>query len=109
MTNPNLDISMLVVAGSAFAEDGSLFDGQLSISNVPENLAPAALPSFLDPGILITVQPVGVTFSPPAPITFPNIDNLPPGSGTDLWSLDPLTGQFIVVGTGEASASDECC
>src|SRR6056297_2111432 len=79
--NPNLGISMTVVAGSAMAEDGSLFDGQLSISEVPGGLAPAALPDFLEPGLLITVQPVGVTFSPAAPITFPNFDNLPPGSG----------------------------
>ena len=105
--NPGLEISMTVVANSAMAEDGSPFDGQLSISEVPDGLAPAALPSFLEPGLLITVQPVGVTFDPPAPITFPNIDNLPPGSGTDLWSLDPESGQFIVVGTGEVSADGE--
>lgn len=101
--NPNLGISMTVVAGSAMAEDGSPFDGQLSISEVPGGLAPAALPDFLEPGLLITVQPVGVTFSPPAPITFPNFDNLPPGSETDLWSLDPELGQFAIVGTGRVS------
>lgn len=105
--NPNLGISMTVVAGSAMAEDGQLFDGQLSISEVPDGLAPAALPDFLEPGLLITVQPVGVTFSPPAPISFPNFDNLPPGSETDLWSLDPELGQFAIVGTGRVSADGE--
>ncbi len=107
VTNPNLNISMTVFAGTAMAEDGSLFDGQLSISEVPNALAPAALPSFLEPGLLITIQPVGVTFTTPAPITFPNFDNLPPGSGTDLWSLDPESGQFIVVGAGEVSADGQ--
>jgi len=107
VTNPNLDIEMTVVANSAMAEDGSLFDGQLSISEVPNALAPAALPDFLEPGLLVTIQPVGVTFDPPAPITFPNFDNLPPGSGTDLWSLDPESGQFVVVGTGEVSADGQ--
>jgi RHS repeat-associated protein len=107
VTNPNLDISMTVFAGTAMAENGTLFEGQLSISDVPEALAPAALPDFLEPGMLITIQPVGVTFTTPAPITFPNFDNLPPGSGTDLWSLDPESGQFVVVGTGEVSADGQ--
>ena len=38
------------------------------------------------------------------PITLPNIDNLAPGSETDLWSLDPEAGEFVVVGTGRVSA-----
>ena len=103
VVNPNLDISVTVPPNTAKGEDGSNFMGSLSISEVPEGLAPAALPEELDPGLLITIQPVGVTFSTPVPITFPNIDNLAPGSEVDIWSLDPVTGQFIVVGTGLVS------
>ncbi len=102
--NPNLDITVEVPAGSAQAEGGGLFTGELSISEVPEGLAPAALPPELDPGLLITIQPVGVTFDTPAPISMPNIDGLAPGSEVDLWSLDPDTGTFVVVGTGVVSA-----
>ncbi len=104
VTNPGLGISMTVLAGTALDEEGNLFAGELSISEVPGALAPAALPAFLQPGLLITIQPVGVTFSTPAPITFSNgIDNLRPGSETDLWSLDPEAGIFVVVGTGQVS------
>ena len=79
------------------------FTGQLSISEVPNNLAPAALPDRFDPALLITIQPVGVIFDTPAPLTFPNLDNLPAGSEVDIWSLDPEAGIFVVVGVGQVS------
>jgi len=102
--SPSLGVSIAVPPFTARAGDGSLFTGQLSISVVPEGLAPAALPEELNPGLLITIQPVGVTFDTPVPITFPNNDNLLPGSETDIWSLDPKTGMFTIVGTGLVSA-----
>ncbi|MCB0062781.1 MAG: hypothetical protein KDE19_11720, partial [Caldilineaceae bacterium] len=105
--NPTLDIEMEVAPFSAQDEFGTDFSGQLSISPVPEALAPAALPEELDPGLLITIQPVGVTFDPPAPISFPNTDNLPPGSEVDIWSLDPDEGIFVIVATGRVSADGQ--
>jgi RHS repeat-associated protein len=105
--NPTLDIQIKVVPFSAQGQGGVDFTGQLSISPVPEALAPAALPEELDPGLLITIQPVGVTFDPPAPITFPNTDNLPPGSEVDIWSLDPNAGVFVIVATGRVSADGQ--
>lgn len=103
VSNPTLKISMVVPPNTARSEDGNLFSGQLSISPVPENLAPAALPPELNPALLITIQPVGVTFDQPVPLTFPNTDNLPPGTETDIWSLDPELGAFVIVGTGKVS------
>jgi RHS repeat-associated protein len=101
--NRRLGVVMEVPAFSARNELGSFFSGELSISEVPAGLAPAPLPDQLDPGLLITIQPVGVRFDPPAPITFPNIDSLSPGSEINLWSLDPETGSFIIVGRGRVS------
>lgn len=101
--NPNLEILMAVPAYTALDEDGSYFTGDLSISDVPLGLAPAALPENLSPGRLITIQPVGVTFDTPVPITFPNEEGLEPGNELDLWSLDPESGSFVVVGTGRVS------
>ena len=46
----------------------------------------------------ITIQPAGVRFNPPARLTFPNTDNMPPGSDLNLWSLSPDTGTFSIVG-----------
>jgi RHS repeat-associated protein len=103
VVNPTLNIAMTVGANTAVTDDGSAFGGELSITRVPEELAPAKLPDELGQTSLITIQPVGVTFTTPAPITFPNTDNLPPGEGTDLWSLDPKSGSWVIVGTGRVT------
>ncbi|MFB3076521.1 MAG: PKD domain-containing protein, partial [Lysobacterales bacterium] len=102
--NPSIGVSIMVPPHTAKNPDGTDFIGALTISEVPDGLAPAALPDELQPGLLITIQPVGVIFDPPVAITFPNIDNLAPGNEVDIWSLEPASGQFVIVGTGEVSA-----
>ena len=99
------DVSITVAADSALGDDGLPFNGSLSISEVPEGLAPAAMPAALAPGLVITIQPVGVTFPVPVPITFPNYNNLPVGSLVDIWSIDPDEGVFAVVGIGEVKSN----
>ncbi len=105
VTNAALGVTLEVPPASARNPDGSLFVGELTISEVPDALAPAPLPGTLQPGLLITIQPVGVTFNPPAPVTFPNRDGNAPGNETNLWSLDPNEGAFAVVGTGSVQAN----
>ena len=105
--NEELDIELQVPAGMALAEDGSPYNGELWISEVPRGLAPAALPEFLDPGLLITIQPVGVRFAQPVPITFSNPNGYPPGAELDLWSIDPEQGEFVIVGTLRVSSDGE--
>ncbi len=107
VSNDTLGVSIHVPPHTAKAEDGSDFTGQLSISLVPRDLAPMPLPDLLDPALLVTIQPVGVTFSTPIPITYPNLDGLAPGSEVDLWSLDPDSGQFAIVGKGQVSADGQ--
>lgn len=104
VANPTLGAVLTIGPNTARNPDGSNFSGMVSISVVPEGLAPAALPANLGPGLLVTIQPVGVRFDTPVPLTLPNVDNLPPGAELDLWSLDPQTGQFVVVGRGRVSA-----
>jgi YD repeat-containing protein len=104
VTNPDLGISVTIPPHTAKDQNGNDFTGQMSISLVPRGLAPAELPAFLDPGLLATLQPVGVTFTTPVPVTFPNFDNLATNNAVNLWSLDANLGTFAIVGTGEVSA-----
>ena len=103
VTNPNLGVSITIAPGTAINSDGTPFTGDMSISLVPEGFAPAPLPETLEPGLLVTIQPVGISFTTPAPITFPNFDGLSPGSEVDIWSLDPDTGEFTIVGIGQVT------
>ena len=102
--NAVLGISLTVPPHTAMNEDGTEFTGQLSISLVPQGLEPAALPANLQFGQLITIQPLGVSFDTPVAITFPNIDNLVAGTETNIWSIDPLIGEFTIVGSGQVTA-----
>ena len=103
--NPNIGVTLIIAPDAAKDEQGNPFTGDITISEVPLELAPVELPAELQPAILITIQPVGVTFDPPAQISFPNRDNLPTGTRTELWSLDPDRGRFQVVGVGSATAT----
>ncbi len=107
VTNAALGVSITIPPHTAKNPNGTDFTGQMSISEVPRGLAPAPLPDTLDPALLVTIQPVGITFATPVPITFPNLDQLPVGNEVDIWSLDPATGAFSIVGTGEVSADGQ--
>ena len=103
VTNPSLGVTLSIPPHTARNADGTDFTASLSISEVPQALAPANLPPELEPALLITIQPVGVTITDPVPLTVPNIDGLPPGSALDLWSVDVESGSFTVVGTAVVS------
>src|SRR5260370_17029804 len=56
------------------------------------------------PRFIVTIQPVGTRFDPPAPITLPNVDGLQPMAVTEMYSYDHDLGMFIAIGTGTVSA-----
>lgn len=103
VVNSNLGIKITIPPHTVKGDDGNDFAGIMSISEVPAGFTPGSLPDTLEPGFVVTIQPMGLTFTQPAPLTFPNRDNLPPGSEVDFWSMDHATGQFFVAGTGRVS------
>ncbi|MDO8629540.1 MAG: tandem-95 repeat protein, partial [Phycisphaerales bacterium] len=104
VTNPNLPgVELIIPGGTARNSDGTLFTGKLSVNPVPDYGRPESRPEELRPGMAITIQPAGVRFNPPARLTFPNADGVPPGNEFNLWSLSPDTGTFNIVGKGVVS------
>ena len=97
-------VSVLVRAGTLMNQQGTPFTGKLSITEVPRNLTPAALPDNLFPDLVVTIQPGEMVFASPAPITFPNRSGWAPGTLMDLWSINPVTGEFDDVGDMRVSA-----
>ena len=97
-------VSVTIPPHTAKNPDGTDYTGVLTISPVPEYGRPESRPVELKPGFSITIQPAGITFTTPAPITLPNTDNLPVGNEFDLWSLSPDTGTFYVAGRMRVSA-----
>lgn len=99
VTTPAIDdVSLLVGAGTLMNQQGTPFTGVLSITEVPVSLTPAALPENLFADLVVTIQPGEMVFSVPAPMTFPNRSGWAPGTLMDLWSINPVTGQFDDVG-----------
>ena len=105
VTTPNIGgAAVMVTAGSLMDQQGNAFEGVLSITEVPTDLTPAALPKGLNPDLVVTIQPGEMVFETPAAITLPNTAGYAPGVEMDLWSINPETGDFDKVGLGQVSA-----
>ena len=104
--NAAMGVTMVIPAGTAMDQNGQPYTGEISIVEVPVDFAPVALPSDMQPAMLVSIQPAGeITFTQPIPITFPNADGMTPGNEMELFSVNPSTGQFEMVGTGQIDAS----
>jgi RHS repeat-associated protein len=104
VNNPNISTTLTIPPRTVLNDQGALYAGPISVSEVPADFTPSSLPSNLDPGMVVTIQPMGLTFNRPAPITLPNVDNLPPGSEVDIWSMDHETARFFVAGRGQVTS-----
>ena len=91
--------SLTVEAGSATFPGGGK-SGTITVTVVHNDKIPMT-PNFgQQPGFVVTLQPAGVHFGPPAPISYPNVDGLAPGEITELYSFDHDMGRFVSIGTG---------
>lgn len=94
-----------VAASTLMNQQGTPFTGVLSITDVPVALTPAALPGGLIPDLVVTIQPGEMVFTRPTPLSLPNTGDYAPGSPLDLWSINPITGEFDKVGVGQVNAN----
>jgi len=77
---------------------GRLYAASVPPDRIPMPAAGGKISRFFD-----TIQPLNVTFDPPAQVSFPNIDNLPEGTVTDIFTLSYASGTFVKTGRGQVS------
>ena len=77
--------------------------GCVSVTVVHPDKVPM-VPGFgQQPRFIVTIQPSGALFNPPAPITLPNVDGLKPREVTEMYSYDHDISSFVAIGTGTVS------
>jgi len=92
-----------VAPGQVTFQNGS-HTGRLYASFVPHTQIPMPVAGGKSSRFDDTIQPPTVVFNPPAQTSFPNMDALPPGTMTDLFTLDYVSGAFKQTGVGVVSA-----
>ncbi|MDH5526462.1 MAG: carboxypeptidase regulatory-like domain-containing protein [Nitrospirota bacterium] len=82
--------------------DGSS-EGYLSVTTVHGDKVPMVPQMGQQPSLIVTIQPPGVVFDPPATLTMPNVDGMGAGEKTNMFSFDHDIGAFVSIGTGSVS------
>jgi hypothetical protein len=77
--------------------------GCVSVTVVHADKVPMAPGFGQQPRFIVTIQPSGALFNPPAPITLPNVDGLKPREVTEMYSFDHDIGSFVAIWTGIVS------
>jgi len=92
-----LGFSLDVAAGSVTFPGGSK-SGVVSVTAVHSDRVPM-VPNFgQQPRFIVTIQPAGARFDPPARLTLPNVEGLAPGQVTEFYSFDHDLGHFVSIG-----------
>ncbi len=94
--------SLEVAPGSVTFPDGSS-TGVVTVTPVHSDKIPMTPGFGQQPRFIVTIQPAGAKFDPPAPLTLPNVDGMVPGEVTELYSFDHDLGQFVSIGPGTVS------
>ncbi|HEX6160088.1 MAG TPA: carboxypeptidase regulatory-like domain-containing protein, partial [Thermoanaerobaculia bacterium] len=88
LTLPSVPGFSFTVAPGAATFPGGARTGCITVTPVHGDKVPM-VPGFgQQPRFVITVQPVGTHFNPPAQVSFPNVDGLQPREVTEMYSYD---------------------
>ncbi len=103
LTMPEAPGFSLTFGPGQVAFPGGSKTGCVTVTVVNADKVPM-MPGFgQQPRFIVTIQPSGALFSPPAPITLPNVDGLRPREVTEMYSFDHDLGSFVAIGTGVVS------
>lgn len=94
--------TLYIAPGSAHFANGST-TGRIYVADVPADKIPMPVAGGKISRFFDTIQPLNVRFDPPAPVAFPNSDNLPPGTVTEIFTLSYTSGTFTQTGRGKVS------
>ncbi len=103
VTLPEVPGFALEIAPGSVTFPGGSRSGIISVTAVHADRVPMPPGAGMQPRLIVTIQPVGARFDPPAKFTLPNVDGLAPGTVTELFSFDHDIGQFVSIGTGTVS------
>ncbi|HYU31671.1 MAG TPA: carboxypeptidase regulatory-like domain-containing protein [Thermoanaerobaculia bacterium] len=104
ITLPDLPGFSLEIAPGSVTFPGGGKSGVVSVTAVHSDKVPM-VPNFgQQPRLIVTIQPAGARFDPPARLTLPNVEGLAPGEVTELYSFDHDLGHFVSIGPGTVSA-----
>jgi hypothetical protein len=94
----------LEIAPGSVTFPGGSKSGVVSVTLVHSDKVPM-LPNFgQQPRFIVTIQPPGARFDPPARLTMPNVDGLAAGAVTELYSFDHDLGHFVSIGPATVAA-----
>jgi len=91
-----------IPAGSVTFPDGAK-EGFISVTSVNASAVPMAPPNGMQPQFIVTIQPAGTRFDPPAKLTLPNVDSHAPGAQVEMYSYDHDLEEFVAIGLGTVS------
>lgn len=103
VTLPDVPGFALEVAPGSVTFPGGSRSGVVSATLVHADRVPMPPGAGMQPRLIVTIQPVGAHFDPPARLSLPNVDALAPGTVTELFSFDHDIGEFVAIGTGTVS------
>src|SRR4029453_16214554 len=97
LTLPQVPGFALTIAAGGGAFPGGGGSGCVTVTPVNADKVPMAPGFGQQPRFVVTIQPVGTIFNPPAAITLPNVDGLAPRAVTEMYSYDHDLAAFVAI------------
>lgn len=103
LTLPDVPGFALAIAPSSATFAGGSRSGCVSVTPVNIDKVPMAPGFGQQPRFVVTIQPVGTHFNPPARMSIPNVDGLAPRAVTEMYSYDHDLAGFVAIGSATVS------
>jgi len=103
LTLPQVPGFALKIEAGAATFPGGARSGCVTVTPVNADKVPMSPGFGQQPRFVVTIQPVGTVFNPPAQLTLPNVDGLAPRAVTEMYSYDHDLAAFVSIGTGTVS------